>query len=201
MNRMLGWVLATGLALAGTDGPAVILLDQAQEVPSSDQLGAPFFLRQTLTAGVDGVFDRIEVPLVLFSGADRDLIVGLGDQFTSPNLANVTFTQAELAPFPKEVEIWFAVDLSAFSIPSVAGSGYTIFVDQSDGGPNVGNWAGLSSGSYSGGQGFSTGGVPSAGGNGDWGFRTFVEVSTVPEPSSGALLGVGGLLLWRRRRE
>ena len=100
------------------------------------------------------------------------------------------------------------IDFSAFSIAVSAGTRYAIqFFSDNDFSGNVNQHSLYYGGNYAAGAAYTNNGTlgapPTASHGSDFGFQTYVDASSVPEPTSVAIIGLGlaGLGLSRRRKK
>lgn len=229
MRRIV--LVATGLAtLAGAAGrtEAGLLLDQQNVAPVADgftsypvgrqdvQFGGQFQLAQTFAVGISGNLARIEievytyganVPLVVdifrtTSGGTPDLAAGSLANFIVP-ASSVPYVSLSIPPF-------VALDLGAAAFGVAVGDVLALAVS-APGSIYTGEyyWV-VGPDSYPSGEGFrrassSAAFVPTIfnqGVRGDFGFRTYVDVAAVPEPSTlvlGSMSVLVGLGCWWRR--
>ncbi|MEM6552740.1 MAG: PEP-CTERM sorting domain-containing protein [Planctomycetota bacterium] len=192
---------------------ATVVLDQAFDaratgVDGSTSIQAGQIVYQTFTVGVTGTLDSIDLQVLQSSQGvpAGDLVVDiLGTTGGTPDLSNVLGSGSVVGttlPPPSFDDGQFTnIDLSAAGIdvtvgevlafrvrPELAGDFFSL-VDR-DGLPP----------DYAGGSLYITRGIadpPNFAIDSDAGFRTYVTV--IPEPTSAALLGFGGLLVARRR--
>jgi hypothetical protein len=201
--------LAFVFASAG-NAVSQVILDQHLEPAAgnlSSGIDSGFSKAQTFTVGVTGVLARIEVLLALGNGPG-DLLVDV-----RPTSGAVPVESAALAlasarlPFSTVPPAFgfVSVDLSSFAAPVTTGEVLAIVLRAENASFS---WLGdAGSNSYPAGAhyfevpGFSSW-APTVIGNDDMGFRTFVDVSAVPEPSSLTLIALGAIGLigsvWRR---
>jgi hypothetical protein len=220
--------LVTGWALlaAGAGGAnASPILDQ-QMVPNPVTSNAEFGSRsfnqqraQTFTVGIGGLLTEVDVDVERFgSSAAGNLVLEIRD--TNPGngfpVSNGFRLQTSVAanvvpPGPNPNGILTAFDVSPFGLQVNPGDHLAIVLYAQGGSGYDFGWLGAINDPYPPGSAFER-----VVGNHDWfnestiaqnydnGFRTFVDPSPAPEPSTLVLAGVGALGLlgygWRRRQ-
>jgi hypothetical protein len=214
-------LLAAGAGVAN----ASPMLDQfmvPNPVTSNAEFGSVNFNQQraqTFTVGLTGLLTEVQVDVERFgSSTAGNLVMEIRD--TNPSngfpVTNGFRLQTSVAanvvpPAPNPDGIFTAFDVSSFGVNVNAGDHLAIVLYAQGGSGYTFGWLGAINDPYPPGSAFER-----VIGNHDWfnestigqnydnGFKTFVDPSPAPEPSTLVLAGVGALGLlgygWRRRR-
>ncbi len=197
-----------GLTVVAFTSAAPAGITAAQYIPSDGDSGygvgdSIFQAAQTFVSNQTGDVEEVQFLLLSNSTIPGSLTATVTDLVAGEpgsTLGSVTVLNPVFPPLSNEEDpdpFWFAFDFNGESIGLQSGTGYAIILSTPDG---IGIRGDLP-GSYADGKAFITSNSGSTwngvdGGMTDWGF----QVTVVPEPTSAALLGFGGLLVTRRRR-
>jgi len=212
--RPLAMILTLAAILsATTESHADPILDQEYDPTNPGSTGYigyddDFDRAQTFEVGKDGLLTSVEVLIARGSSTTEALLFDIrttnsGDPTEGDSGPNVLFSASIDAADIGTTFGFFEIVLGVDALDVETGDVLALVLRSEDSNNNAYQWKGTSSDGYSGGAAFDRMF------GGDWGdtffadaaFRTHVDVTSTPEPSTLVLMGlaVAGIA-WRRRR-